>query len=107
MRVAWAALVVLVLLAPFGRVGITATPLDAEVVTAPRGLAAVTCTRPGLAPQPLDGAACDGLAAIALVVPPFLIVAPPRAAARIAAVRAPWIASIEASAQAQPRAPPA
>jgi hypothetical protein len=40
MRSIWSALVVLVLLAPFGAVGITATPLDAEIVTAPRGPAA-------------------------------------------------------------------
>jgi len=36
MRVAWSTLIVLVLLAPFGRVGITATP-DVEAVTMPRG----------------------------------------------------------------------
>jgi hypothetical protein len=106
MRVAWAALVVLVLLAPFGRVGITATPLDADVVTAPRSPGAVTCARPGPAPQPIDGDAWHGLAALAVVVPRFLMIPPPPAA-RIAAVRAPWLASVEASAEAQPRAPPA
>ncbi|MGE0402223.1 MAG: hypothetical protein AB7T06_36310 [Kofleriaceae bacterium] len=39
MRTIWSALVVLVLLAPFGGVGITATPIDAQIVATPRGAA--------------------------------------------------------------------
>lgn len=47
MRVVWSTLIVLVLLAPFGRVGITRTPSDTDVVTMPRAqiaLAAVQVT---------------------------------------------------------------
>ncbi len=40
MRAIWSALVVLVLLAPFGGVGITTTPIDTEIVASPRGPAA-------------------------------------------------------------------
>jgi hypothetical protein len=40
MRTIWSALVVLVLLAPLGGVGITTTPVEAEIVASPRGPAA-------------------------------------------------------------------
>lgn len=103
MRIAWSALIVLVLLAPFGRVGITATPHDAEVVTAPRGATSTTSACAERAAQP-ERAMADGW--LAIVVPPGAGTAPWRSVIGVGSIDAPWIATSVASAQAQARGPP-
>ena len=57
MRTAWSTLIVLVLLAPFGRVGITAAPADADAITAPRASSAgAHRVAAAMARRPLDTA---------------------------------------------------
>lgn len=70
MRAAWATLIVLVLLAPFGRVGVTASPADGEAITAPRsvrtGAARVVSARP-------DGEGAAGaVVQVLFALPPVL-----------------------------------
>jgi len=103
MRIAWSALIVLVLLAPFGRVGITATPLDAEMVTAPRSATNTPSAYAERVPQP-ERAPAHGW--LAVVVPPRTAGVAWRSVTGIGSIDAPWIAVSVASAQAQPRAPP-
>lgn len=92
MRTIWCTLVVLVLLAPLGAVGITATPSEAEIVTAPRAPAS---------------------ARLVHALPPAIVVVPPRAAPQSGAARRahvvivlPPVILADGDPSARPRDPP-
>lgn len=96
MRSIWCTLVVLVLLAPLGAVGITATPSEAEIVAAPRAPASSVAS-----------------ARLVRALPPAIVVVPPRVAPRIGAVRRahvvvvlPPVILADGDPSARPRDPP-
>lgn len=96
MRTIWCTLVVLVLLAPLGAVGITATPSEAEIVAAPRAPVS------SLASSRLERA-----------LPPAVAIVPPRPQPRIGAARRahvvvvlPPVILADGDPSARPRDPP-
>jgi hypothetical protein len=96
MRAIWSALIVLVLLAPFGGVGITTTPVEAEIVASPRG-PAVTLAKPRI----------ESERPVAVIVAPVVFSSPGLAVRTVRATTSPSpILVIDRYASAGPRAPP-
>ncbi len=81
MRMVWSVLVVLVLLAPFGSVGITEAPIDAEILAAPRGPAGARATSRILQlPPPIM------IGSTVVVLPPAVAASTPASAPPVAIV---------------------
>jgi hypothetical protein len=97
MTAIWSALVVLLLLAPFGGVGITQTPGDAEIVASPRGPAA-SLAKPRVEHE---------LPPVLAVAPPVVIEAPFVVSANRASATPVAILASDRHPSAGPRDPPA